>query len=88
MEKSNCFEESNLNILRGEAYCFIDFIYKGNNIPIVSEVPKNLTYVPCTESSGYECESRELAVGELAVCLLYTSPSPRDALLARMPSTA
>ena len=67
MEKSNCFEESNLNILRGEAYCFIDFIYKGNNIPIVSEIPKNLTYVPCTESSGYECESRELAVGELAV---------------------
>ena len=28
MEKSNCFEESNLNILRGEAYCFIDFIYR------------------------------------------------------------
>ena len=26
--------------------------------------------------------------GELFVCLLYTSPSPRDGLLSRMPSSA
>ena len=28
------------------------------------------------------------AVGEEVVCLLYTSPSPRDATLSRMPSSA
>ena len=33
---------------------------------------------------GYNIES--LAVAE--VCLLYTSPSPRDGLLSRMPSSA
>ena len=27
-------------------------------------------------------------VGEYDVCLLYTSPSPRDGLLSRMPSSA
>ena len=26
--------------------------------------------------------------GRLVVCLLYTSPSPRDGLLSRMPSSA
>ena len=31
----------------------------------------------------------ELRAGErIAVCLLYTSPSPRDGLLSRMPSSA
>ena len=29
-----------------------------------------------------------LAIGQLMVCLLYTSPSPRDGLLSRMPSSA
>ena len=28
------------------------------------------------------------AHGELYICLLYTSPSPRDATLSRMPSSA
>ena len=30
----------------------------------------------------------ELENGELDCCLLYTSPSPRDGLLSRMPSSA
>ena len=29
-----------------------------------------------------------LAQGTLSLCLLYTSPSPRDGLLSRMPSSA
>ena len=29
-----------------------------------------------------------LAVGDIVPCLLYTSPSPRDGLLSRMPSSA
>ena len=28
------------------------------------------------------------AAGEAVICLLYTSPSPRDGLLSRMPSSA
>ena len=30
----------------------------------------------------------ELAVARSVICLLYTSPSPRDATLSRMPSSA
>ena len=30
----------------------------------------------------------EIKMKELEVCLLYTSPSPRDGLLSRMPSSA
>ena len=29
-----------------------------------------------------------LLIGQLGICLLYTSPSPRDATLSRMPSSA
>ena len=28
------------------------------------------------------------ATGDICICLLYTSPSPRDGLLSRMPSSA
>ena len=28
------------------------------------------------------------SLGNLTICLLYTSPSPRDGLLSRMPSSA
>ena len=31
---------------------------------------------------------RQLAIKEQRTCLLYTSPSPRDGLLSRMPSSA
>ena len=34
------------------------------------------------------CTSIELAVDLYKNCLLYTSPSPRDATLSRMPSSA
>ena len=30
----------------------------------------------------------EVTNGEIQICLLYTSPSPRDATLSRMPSSA
>ena len=32
--------------------------------------------------------SIDLTIGEFCICLLYTSPSPRDGLLSRMPSSA
>ena len=30
----------------------------------------------------------DISEGEIKICLLYTSPSPRDGLLSRMPSSA
>ena len=38
------------------------------------------------EQSFFSAEVQEL--GRLYICLLYTSPSPRDGLLSRMPSSA
>ena len=43
--------------------------------------PSTPPYVPGTEGAG-----EIIAVG--SDCLLYTSPSPRDGLLSRMPSSA
>ena len=36
----------------------------------------------------YKTEVTTLADGSVKSCLLYTSPSPRDATLSRMPSSA
>ena len=33
-------------------------------------------------------DQRECLIGSVYICLLYTSPSPRDATLSRMPSSA
>ena len=33
-------------------------------------------------------QGKELNTEEINCCLLYTSPSPRDGLLSRMPSSA
>ena len=37
---------------------------------------------------GYAHTAREIAQQPDTCCLLYTSPSPRDGLLSRMPSSA
>ena len=51
--------------------------------------------VPILHECSVEVEKGELAVivgpngaGKSTVCLLYTSPSPRDRSLSRMPSSA
>ena len=38
--------------------------------------------------SGYQVNKNEMLFAEYINCLLYTSPSPRDGLLSRMPSSA
>ena len=40
------------------------------------------------ETNGDDPRSARAKVSDLEVCLLYTSPSPRDGLLSRMPSSA
>ena len=53
--------------------------------PVVPVLDK----VPSTEHGHTDATNDVEALGELFVaCLLYTSPSPRDGLLSRMPSSA
>ena len=41
------------------------------------------------ESEGvFEVDGAQMTKGEFIICLLYTSPSPRDRSLSRMPSSA
>ena len=40
------------------------------------------------KKGGEPLELMELALENVSPCLLYTSPSPRDATLSRMPSSA
>src|SRR5680860_1258952 len=57
----------------------------------VVEVPENAHPVYSAFSKGWECNRRYKEEGReciRVVCLLYTSPSPRDGLLSRMPSSA
>ena len=44
--------------------------------------------LPWADHLGYEYVACTMAVQGLGTCLLYTSPSPRDGLLSRMPSSA
>ena len=46
------------------------------------EVENGVCAVPSTPEGGLEYND------EVKACLLYTSPSPRDGLLSRMPSSA
>ena len=40
------------------------------------------------EAKKNELDFRDKLAGQIRNCLLYTSPSPRDGLLSRMPSSA
>src|SRR5665647_3789232 len=43
---------------------------------------------PDPPADGDAVEARQHEIEQHQVCLLYTSPSPRDGLLSRMPSSA
>ena len=45
-------------------------------------------YNPRTKETRLDTEAIRERLGQGAHCLLYTSPSPRDGLLSRMPSSA
>ena len=49
-------------------------------------IGQNWLYTFITPQFGED--SARLVVAEIDNCLLYTSPSPRDGLLSRMPSSA
>ena len=63
-----------------------DFVFLGQSI-LKYQVPLDIF---TTINQIYEQNFYNLAPanGQLVGCLLYTSPSPRDGLLSRMPSSA
>ena len=76
--------------------------FEGNSIPGggATSVKKNTTTKPADYLEGYTRDIRgipadvckkyqlQVAISDTGDCLLYTSPSPRDGLLSRMPSSA
>ena len=56
-------------------------------VPVVnSRAHQNMTME--TDDANDARRSRDVVVDAETLCLLYTSPSPRDATLSRMPSSA
>ena len=67
----------------GLAVVGIGSLDAGETFASRTEFPKSMLYVDDSdESETYR------AAGTRNTCLLYTSPSPRDATLSRMPSSA
>ena len=59
----------------------------------VTPNPNSLKFLPgkkVSNSGPYEITNKEDIKNELVrnICLLYTSPSPRDQVVSRMPSSA
>src|SRR5664279_4721398 len=67
---------------RPERLCGLRFF---NPVPASLLVEVVLAKATCAELAGLARQLVE-ALGKTPVCLLYTSPSPRDGLLSRMPS--
>ena len=76
----------------GEESCALFSLSRDGGLPAVSPIPGADTFdTPEVVSGDANCRRAFLAAEELAgrdACLLYTSPSPRDATLSRMPSSA
>ena len=63
----------------------VDFLYENDRAMILAPVGAGKTAIALTAMD--ELISKCL-VGRFLVCLLYTSPSPRDRQKSRMPSSA
>ena len=53
-----------------------------------SKLTKSMKGVFAKKNTEAKKKLKEFRVNDTSVCLLYTSPSPRDATLSRMPSSA
>ena len=88
-------EKAELALIKGEYNFCIEYLY-----PIIESYPPsskegaNLRTILITALSGINKKEeakifcKELLKSRDYNCLLYTSPSPRDGLLSRMPSSA
>ena len=63
---------------------------KGGELVLFEEYGGGTWSGPADHSSAvaFAWDAANLYVGVVVTCLLYTSPSPRDGLLSRMPSSA
>ena len=61
---------------------------KGNSVPVtlIEAGPCRVTQLKTTALDGYTAV--QIGYGLSKDCLLYTSPSPRDTPISRMPSSA
>ena len=71
-----------LKLFRGES-TFYTWLYR-----IAINTAKNHIVSRGRRPPARDIEIHELDNAEHTICLLYTSPSPRDGLLSRMPSSA
>ena len=70
---------------RTAPYCHWAFHHVREIVPS-AEIQNNPVDVWSLKSSSLNLDKIDL--DEAIICLLYTSPSPRDGLLSRMPSSA
>ena len=88
----NCKVDGNTGVIV-EVNCETDFAARDDNfvafVKLVTEKVFDTQQVDI-EALGLESARENLVqkIGENVSCLLYTSPSPRDGLLSRMPSSA
>ena len=67
---------------------FIGLIFSGMIFYIIYAVSTNRESLEDTKIRTEKEVIQQEKIGRLFPCLLYTSPSPRDGLLSRMPSSA
>ena len=84
-----------INIAVGSADTNYAMITSGGNVGISTEAPASVLHVTGTvqvgvDDTGHDVKFFGATSGNYMLwdCLLYTSPSPRDATLSRMPSSA
>ena len=65
----------------------LEIFHSRTNAP-TRRVALGYTYLPIQKGSGNGAVLLAGIVARFIPCLLYTSPSPRDATLSRMPSSA
>ena len=59
---------------------------EASKFAVANEYDKMCSFLGYTGTNAYTTNDRTVYVNN--ICLLYTSPSPRDATLSRMPSSA
>ena len=69
---------------------FLDFINRGNVVDLAVAVIIGAAFTKVVQAvvELFTTAALNPTMAELGICLLYTSPSPRDRQKARMPSSA
>ena len=85
--------EDNISLLAGAIRCgetrLIDHVFLMKRSPIIAiDGPAGSGKSTVTKLIAKKLKLLYLDTGAMYSCLLYTSPSPRDATLSRMPSSA